>query len=838
MLPTPTLRALSKALVFVTCLNVSAIAVSQPGSATTVSIETQALSSTLVAIGRTFSITVIASDQLTAGRSAPAIKGEMTVGEALARALADSDLIAESRSPTTYVVREAPSDEATESSSPGIATLEEILVFGTKANQSLQKTATSVEMFTAERIENEVLFTVDDILLRTPNVSTSGIGSRGFSIRGVSSSGVGGVGSGATSQLYIDGAPLNLALIGGVQSVWDLSQVEILRGPQSTIQGRNALSGAILAYTADPSYEWSAKARVQAATEEVLNASFAVGGPIIEDQLAFRVSYDQQELNTGQKEVSTGLDQQFYDIYTARGKLLFEPNALPGLRVELSAQRAKSETGDFNFAFAPVAFDDPAFADFDPFAGETHTRVNFTDMDSDRFIADVRYELNDNLALIGLATYEDTVQERRFNFGLPATIDLPLSPGTATQKIESYEVRAAFDYSRVRGWIGAYYFEERNRNRGGGTFPIAVLGLNPDPLDSLVISTTIGQSRITNDAVFADVTVELTDRWSLNLGARYDRERFGDNPQSGFVTTDPPTCTLGGVVLCSDALAAFTPTEPATPTDYEAFLPRVGIAYQIDADRSLDFTVARGYRAGGISQFFDPTSAMNITNEFDPEFLTNYELAFRSLWLDGRLSLNANLFYTEWEDQQVRVPSAQIDSRLALIENAGESELYGLEMAVNHQVTPELSYFVSLGLLHTEFIDFPFAEVPGPFENIAGNAFNAAPETTVAAGITYAHPSGLYTNWSVNYRSEQFSEVANLAVNEVDDATLVNGRVGYQSSRWNLYAFANNAFDERFATDQQFAVVDSATGEVGPTNVASYGINFGRIAGVALEYEY
>ncbi|MEM7704872.1 MAG: TonB-dependent receptor [Pseudomonadota bacterium] len=823
----------------VACLITYLPAWSQAQPTATLAIEAQPLSSTLVAIGRAFSITVVASDELTQGREAPAIYGEMGAKEALAEAMAGSDLVAQARGAKTFVIASAPGRAAntTVEQSTDTRVLEEMLVYGTKKDQTLQKTSTSVELFTTERIEDEVLFSVDDILLRTPNVSVNLIGGSNYSIRGVNARGVGGAGTGSTSQLYVDGAPLGLAL-SGIQSVWDIAQVEVLRGPQSTIQGRNALSGAIVSYTADPTYEWTARARVQAATQDLQNASFAVSGPIIDDQLAFRFSYDQQEQNTGHKEVSTGLDQQFFDIYTARGKLLYEPAAIDGLRVELIAERAETETGDFNFAIAPVAFGDPAFDAFDPFAGETHTRINFSDIDSNRYIADVSYALNDRWTLIGLVTREDSELGRRFNIGLPATINLPISPSDNDQRVTSYELRAAFNSSRVSGWIGAYYFEQKSEGRGEFTVPLAGLGVPVDPPDSLITVASQSRSRITNEAIFADLTIDLDDRWSLNFGARYDRESLGDNPVSGLVTADPPTCLLFGAVPCAVFAAPFAPNEPATPTDYQAFLPRAGVSYEFDDNRSLFFSVARGYRAGGIRQFFDPVTATNITNEFDPEFLTNYELAFRSLWLDGRLSVNANVFFTEWEDQQVVVPSAQIDARLALVENAGESELFGLELNIDHQLTESLSYFVGLGLLRTEFKDFPFAEVPGPFENVRGNSFTTAPETTLAVGVSYEHPSGFYTNWSANYRSDQFSEVANLAVNEVESATLINGRVGYRFKQWNVYAFANNALDDRFATERGFATIDTATGVLTPNASPSYRINFPRVAGVAVEFDF
>ncbi|MEM9758432.1 MAG: TonB-dependent receptor [Pseudomonadota bacterium] len=758
------------------------------------------------------------------------LEGDHTAVDGLVLLVSDTALAVSSVDGDTLQLTAPERPESGPSSAP--AALEEVYVYGTKQNLTLQKTDVSVELYTAERMEDEVVFTIDDILQRTPNVAVDNVG-LSYSIRGVSTDGIGGAGTGSTTQIYLDGVPLSGVALNGLQSLWDLAQVEVLRGPQSTIQGRNAVAGAILAYSQDPSYEWSGKARLHGATQDVVNASFAVGGPIIDDQVAFRIAYDEQSFQGDIQEISTGFDQQYYDVYTARAKLLIEPEAIPDLRVELTGEIADTESADFNFAIAPVPFDDPAFADFDPFGGITHTRINFSDIETDKFIADINYSFDEHWTLIGLATWEETFQGRRLTIGLPEAIDLPLSPSESTTETVSYELRAAFNYERISGWFGAYYFEAESEGEGTTLITLAGVGLPVEPIDSVLAITTSSPSRTTNEAIFADVTIDLNDRWALNLGARYDQESVGDNPTSGTVTADPESCILFGAVPCAVFAAGFAPNEPALPNDFEAFLPRAGLTYQFDDERSISFNVARGYRAGGVRSFLDPQTGMNVINEFDPEFVTNYELAFRSRWLDNRMTVNANLFYTEWEDQQVVVPSAFLDSRLALVENAGESEVYGMELSVSYQASEDLNVYATLGLLETEFLDFPFAEVPGPFENIAGNSFNNAPNTTFSAGLSYDHPSGLYTNWNVSYRGEQYSEIANLSVNEVESATLVNARLGYRRDKWNIYAFANNLFDDRFATQRSYANVDAATGEIVATPNASHRINMARIAGMA-----
>ncbi|MEM1191436.1 MAG: TonB-dependent receptor [Pseudomonadota bacterium] len=768
---------------------------------------------------------------------ASALNGRLTAEEGLARMTAGSGLTVARVDGDTMQLRAA--DKPGASREFGAGRLEELIVYGTKANRTLQETSVSVELFTSERIEEEVLFSLDDILLRTPNVSMNNV-QTGLSIRGIDQDGVGQAGAGQTSQIYIDGSPLSGTAQFNVQSTWDVSQVEVLRGPQSTTQGRNALAGAVVMRTEDPGYDWTAKGRLHVATEDTFKGSLAFGGPIIEDQLAFRVAYDKQDFETGLREVTTGDKQQFQNYEMIRGKLLLEPEAIPDLRIVAQAQYSESDFGDFNFAIAPVSFDDPAFEDFDPFGNETHSRTNFSDVETSRFILDSRYRISDHWNLIGLFTYEETEQLRESRFSLPETLGLPPSQTGGETEVAAAELRLEFDFERWSGWLGAYYYDEQLQGGGLNIVSFDFLGLPfpVDPPDSILIVDLLNRNSIENEAVFADFTYQISEKWALNFGARYDREERENPGTTTSVRVDPEDCVLAipGAPLCSSLIPG--QTQPASPAEFSAFLPRIGLTHRFDADRSVSFGVQRGYRAGGAQNIVEFATGGVTLNEFDAEFVTNYELAFRSQWWDRTLTINANVFYTEWEDQQVTVPGPNGDPRLSRVENAGESELYGLELSLFYTPSDNLSVFASLGLLETEFVDFPFAAVPGDLQNIAGNSFPFAPSVTGALGFNYEHASGVYTNWNVSYRGGQYSDVANLVVNEVGSYVLVNARLGYSRSNWNVFLYGNNLFDDRFATSRGYAFADTDTGLINVNDNAAQRINQPRIAGLAVEFAY
>ena len=140
--------------------------------------------------------------------------------------------------------------------------VDEVVVTGEKVNRGLQDTVASVAVVTAQRIEDEAIQNFGDIVNRTVNVSET-YGASGFSIRGISNIGVTGAGSGGLATIYVDGAAIpDHGLNNGPLDMWDVAQVEILRGPQSTLQGRNALAGAVVIRTQEPTWDWSARGRV------------------------------------------------------------------------------------------------------------------------------------------------------------------------------------------------------------------------------------------------------------------------------------------------------------------------------------------------------------------------------------------------------------------------------------------------------------------------------------------------------------------------------------------------------------------------------------------------
>ena len=562
----------------------------------------------------------------------------------------------------------------------------------------------------------------------------------------------------------VDGATLqnNASTFFGPYSVWDLEQVEIFRGPQSTQQGRNALAGAIVLRSADPTYELDGKARVSVGSLGTAQASGAVNLPLVDDRLSLRLSVDGRE-SDGWVENPTRNeeDYDFRESINARGKLRFDPS--DRFSGQLTFSYTDSSGGEDIVQRADFPQDRFNFSDEAAEEGSVHeiTTLDLTYLLSDRWTVQSTTNLYDHEYI----RVEDT--------------DLSALPGNRLQidqGDDGFSQQLRFLYGGGGGSqavFGIYYADLDDQSLSQATLPASVLGLPPG---FQVTGFLENRVETENVAIFGEIDVALNDRLTLTAGARYDDESRTDaNAQE--TTVDPPLFPI--------------PSQPplSLDSDYDAFLPKLGLTYEISEAASTSFTVQRGYRAGGRSQ-----SLISLTvSDFDPEFTTNYEWALRTYSPSNGLRFNANVFYIDWEDQQVSVRTALGSSFDVITVNAGSSQLYGLEAQLDYRAHDALDLFVSLGLTDTEFEDF----VDGGFA-FDGNQFPFAPETSLAFGASWRPAERWRLDGTVSYQDSYFSDQANSAAFEVDDRTLVNLKLSYELEPFIISAFARNLLDEDY----------------------------------------
>ncbi|MCP4992110.1 MAG: TonB-dependent receptor plug domain-containing protein [Colwellia sp.] len=237
---------------------------------------------------------------------------------------------------------------------------------------------------------------ISEVLFETANVHSSAAGS--FSIRGIDGFNVSGAGTSALASVYVDGAALPERLIRNGFSTWDAKQVEILRGPQSTLQGRNALAGSIIMTTTASSHEWQGKYRVQIGENGEREAAIAFGGSIIEDELAFRFSAEKEDFDGYNYNITRQEDADFKNDELYRLKLLYTPSAIPDLSAQLSFTHATTDTGTtgVNVPASGNPFDQRIISNNDP-----QELVYKTDIAN----LEINYAISDTWDLVSISTY-------------------------------------------------------------------------------------------------------------------------------------------------------------------------------------------------------------------------------------------------------------------------------------------------------------------------------------------------------------------------------------------------------------------------------------------------
>lgn len=688
--------------------------------------------------------------------------------------------------------------ESEKSNAPGYLTLDALEVTGTKLGRTAQETQISVSALRGAELEQTNDTDLSDVFLRTANTYAN---ASGFTIRGIPNSGFTFSEGSDMATVLVDGASVDAQMFGydGV-SLWDVEQVEVLRGPQSTSQGRNSMAGAVIARTKNPTFHWEGALRATLGEYNTRQAAIAFGGPLVPDVLAFRVSVDDQYSDGSLTNVTRDEDDWLRtDTRTIRGKLLFEPAKWNGFSALLTLSDTDGDNGDRAYAYGTTV------AELYERRAYENTRNHF-DTRSRTASLEINQEFDTGWLLTAVTGWSDFLLDSLYDGDRTATEDLLYGYDYDNDAL-TQEIRLLATGDTWRLLTGIYYADSSRGFGSSGPFyyvipsPLdQIFGL-PSPSFALLDLQQNGVVETENTAVFINGDWEPNDRWTLNLGVRFDRETL--DRESGqdialltgfpnaFALMDVPSLgipagtPLDYVIqnLISDASAAGLGDD-----SFETMLPSAGVTYHWTPDVSTGLTATRGYRSGGVS--FNQKRAAIVA--FDPEYTTNYELSFRSLWHDGRIALNANAFYVDWTDQQV---SVQLSSDIydTQVENAGQSTYYGGELEIREDLGRDWSAYQTIGYTHTRFDDFSSAAF-----DYSGNAFPNSPQWTASAGLSYQPRRGWFGTASISYVSEAFTRPENDPAYILSAHTVVNAKLGYRFDSWSLYAYADNLLNEDY----------------------------------------
>lgn len=638
--------------------------------------------------------------------------------------------------------------------------LKPVIVSGEKISRSLQRTAGSVTVISAEDLANKpTASTIVDALQGTPNVLYTNTTDAPI-IRGVDTKGPLVKGNAFLANpvpratMSMDGRYLTASELGlGSATVWDVKSIEVFRGPQTTTQGANAIAGAVVINTNDPTFTPEVIGQVMYGSRNAKRTSFVANGPL-SDQLAARVAIDYSGRDTFIKYdnpnfMDYGMNHD-PDNLTGRVKFLLQPDAIPGLEAKLTLSHLDVKRPAFEAASKP--YDD--FKDRSPSTDNSETKT-------DSGIFDLSYDLGNNIKLTNQFQYSEGKYD--YNFGKSFN-------GTASKNYSniSNESRVNFgdEESTWSGVAGLYYSYNKSNNDLHHDFAST---------DFLVNQRSVG--------VFSEVTYRFAERWALTGGLRYQYDKMGHDGDASYVP---------GVHYTYDE-------------SFDDVLPKISLSYDLTDDVTVGVLASKGYLPGGTGLNFSGKRYYT----FDKETAWNYELFSRANVLDTRMSITTNIFYTKYSDAQ-RSVTDYLNGRPfgSIIVNSDEAESYGAELGLEYQVLDNVGLRGGLGLLHTETSSF--GDYRGEVFN--GKKFAKAPGYMFNVGADWNITSQFKLSGDVRHTDDYFSTDDNDPALRVGAFTVANMHLSYNpTENFEIFAYANNIFDERVPVEKYS---DRATGGI------------------------
>jgi iron complex outermembrane receptor protein len=658
--------------------------------------------------------------------------------------------------------------------------LDEVIVTAEKKEENLQAIPSSISALNAKSVNDYRLWNSKDLTAIVPNLYSAnpGDGRNVTSIRGITSSSYD-----PAVTTYIDGVN-QFTLDTYIPQLFDVERIEVLRGPQGTLYGRNAMGGVINIITKQPTNQTSGFLEVNAGNYGEQRYTGAIRTPIVKDKLFFGASllyekldgYYTNEYDNSKFDKQHGIGGNYYLKYLVndRWSLTFNVKHL-----------ANRNYG--SFALAPDK--DAAFAD--PFKVNQNAVAKLVDNTFNS-------SLTANYAGHRFNFSSQTSYQSNYRY-YASPIDGDFSPADAITIINNYgnkwnnikvateELRftsPASSASRLKWTAGGYFFYQNVPNKQATHFgkDAALVG-SPDS-NYAIINTT--KARSSGAAVYAQSEYAITKEISIIFGVRYDHQHSKEEVLGEYQPDVSPTPVFE------------TQPDTSASVSYSAFSPRLSIAYHPLSNVDLFASYSRGYRTGGLTQLgADPSQPPLYA--YKPEYSNNFELGIKNTFLENRARANISFFYTTITDAQI--PTLVLPSAITVTKNAGSLTSKGMDAELAATVLKGLEATYNFGYTDAKYTKLKLSQ-NGSETDFSGNRQVFTPGTTSFLALQYSislMPSNklqLIARGEWTYLGKQYFDLANSITQS--PYNLLNARLGLKIKHAELYFWERNIADIRY----------------------------------------
>ena len=659
------------------------------------------------------------------------------------------------------------------------AVLDEVIVTAQKRKESMQDVGIFISTFTGDKLAESGIENTLDLQMVTPGLSISTLNNNGYiTIRGVGSSTLEGPSSDPSASIYIDGVYQSRLTSFNVEMM-DIERVEVLKGPQVALYGRNSLGGSIHYNSKDPSDEFGGSLSVNAGNYGLIKAKANMDIPLANDSLLLRASVMRTQRDGYTQAINNPAWEEDYEDFWG-GRFTMKYIASETFDITLHAS-AVNDSGDFG---ARKIF-------LDPINGilSSATLIN----DPRKIMINVPREASKRNRLADITVRWDLGWAELKSITAYSDVDVgPLSddidateldvanegrPGVANGTVEDAQtltqefILASQGDDELQWVLGFSYLNEDGYYLSGIDVPIF----------SLPYFQTEAITKTDAYAAYGRLSYPLSEKFRINMDLRYSYEtkKFFGTELEEFVVVSGPT------------------TFPEE--SWNAWTPKLGLDYIVNDDVLLYASASRGFKSGGHD--IKGTAV-------DPEFLTAFEVGAKTQWLDDRLRLNISAFKYYYKDMQVNATIiVESDEDVgALFEtkilNAAESEVNGLELAVS--VLPVSNFKIDMGL---SWVDATYKEfIADGNVDVSGNDLPDAPDFTASLGLEYSYLLAdigeVLVSLDYYHTSEKYFDEFNLSNARMDSYDLLNARVSLDlNDHLNISVYGKNLTDELIYTN-------------------------------------
>ncbi|RXJ89658.1 TonB-dependent siderophore receptor [Arcobacter sp. CECT 8983] len=667
--------------------------------------------------------------------------------------------------------------------SNSINKLDEITVTANKVEENIKDVPQSITIIDEESIEMQGIKSVSDVIKIIPNMYMNPENHGGaINFRGLNTS---MFTNSNPIVIYVDGVPTSSRNAFEI-SMENIEKIEVLRGPQGTLYGKDAIGGVINIITKSPSNEINGSIGFEYGSNNYNIETFNLNTPILKDKLFLNLN---SQLSSDDGWITNSYDNNDKAAkersYKFGSSLYFKVTDNFSTKLVVKKEKTKNYWGNYSVLQNVVSLDQ--------FSKKSVENSNF-DMPTiekneiDTQSLNLKYE-TDNYLFEAITSHKNTDFKSTYDIDFTANTTLDGSFMTRNTNTETYsnEIRVSNKGENIK-WIGGLYYDSDKIEEDPYSQTLYMSGVKA------AYANAISTSNNDTSAIFSQMIIPLNNNIDFTLGGRYQRIKKDID------------------MKVNNGTSSFDFNADKT---WDVFIPKGALSYKINDNFTTYFSISKGYMAGGFNSFASSSNEKN--NRFEPQESINYEIGVKSIFDD--LILNASIFRMNIND--IHIYKQVLGNYYT--DNANKAHSQGIEFDFTYLPTDTIEINGAFGFIDTKYDSYDAGDY-----NFSGNKIENTPSHTASLSITYYNPNGFYARGDIkNQGSLYFYDDRQKEFLKNKGYTTLDAKIGYKYSGFDIYAFAKNLTNEKYITYYQSSSLVS---------LATYADE--RVIGVGIKYKF